>query len=564
MQVNVSKATQRNWKKLNVSDDNEKLVSRANKQKSTKQIIPKEYILDQDLFSFMEYVTTNFSNKPIADVIFNISEYLLKSQKLINKSHVKEILEQFKSQFKVKSITFNKMYTLKTEFHDILGAVYQSLMSEGDKNKKGSYYTPRSIVNDMIADVIVNDNESFLDPCCGSGAFLLSVKTKNPLNLYGIEKDPIAVFIAKINLILKYKDLDFIPNIICSDFLMNDEFFKDKTQFDFIVTNPPWGNKLKTITNLIDSKESFVQFFAKSYHLLKRSGYMNFLVPESILTVKSHKTIRDFILQNKDLHEIEKYYSSFSGVVTNSVTLKILKNKQTDTVIVKDKGEQYEVPYYSFYYTKHHVFSLLKSNELKIIEQILTKSKFNLETSDWALGIVTGDNKTKLLNKKLENSEPIYTGKEIDYYTLKPYKHYIIYNRSQLQQVAKDEFYKAKEKLVYKFISNKLMFAYDNSQSLFLNSANILIPKIPNMSTKTVLAFLNSKVYQFIYTKLFSDIKILKGNLSELPFPEIDEKLNNKLNSLVDGILYHNKDNKDEINQLICDVFKISPNEIKI
>ena len=27
MQVNVSKATQRNWKKLNVSDDNEKLVS---------------------------------------------------------------------------------------------------------------------------------------------------------------------------------------------------------------------------------------------------------------------------------------------------------------------------------------------------------------------------------------------------------------------------------------------------------------------------------------------------------------------------------------------------------
>ena len=416
----------------------------------------------------------------------------------------------------------------------------------------------------MKADVIVNDNESVLDPCCGSGAFLLSVKTKNPLNLYGIEKDPIAAFIAKINLILKYKDLDFIPNIICSDFLMNDNFFNDTTQFDFIVTNPPWGNKLKTTTNLIDSKESFVQFFVKSYRLLKQTGYMNFLVPESILTVKSHKTIRDFILQNKDLHEIEKYYSSFSGVVTNSVTLKILKNKQTDTVIVKDKGEQYEVPCYSFYYTKHHVFSLLKSNELKIIEQILTKSKFNLETSDWALGVVTGNNKTKLLNKKIKNSEPIYTGKEIDYYILKPYKHYIIYNRNQLQQVAKDEFYRTKEKLVYKFISNKLMFAYDDSQSLFLNSANILIPKIPNMSTKTVLAFLNSDLYQFIYTKLFSDIKILKGNLSELPFPEIDEKLNNKLDSLVDEILYHNKDNRDEINQLICDVFEINPNEIKI
>lgn len=40
------------------------------------------------------------------------------------------------------------------------------------------------------------------------------------------------------------------------------------------------------------------------------------------------------------------------------------------------------------------------------------------------------------------------------------------------------------------------MFAYDDTSSLFLNSANILIPNIPGMSTKTVLAFLNSSLYR--------------------------------------------------------------------
>ena len=95
--------------------------------------------------------------------------------------------------------------------------------------------------------------------------------------------------------------------------------------------------------------------------------------------------------------------------------------------------------------------------------------------------------------------EKIYTGKEIKPYFLEQARHYIFYQRQALQQTAKEEYYRAKEKLVYKFISKKLVFAYDNTGSLFLNSANILIPSIPNMSIKTVMAFLNTPLYQFLY-----------------------------------------------------------------
>lgn len=171
------------------------------------------------------------------------------------------------------------------------------------------------------------------------------------------------------------------------------------------------------------------------------------------------------------------------------------------------------------------VINVLSSEDIKILEKVKSLGKYNLGQSDWALGVVTGDNKNKLKKNYSVGYEKIYTGKEILPYRLKTPTNYILYDRKQLQQVAKDEYYRAKEKLVYKFISNKLVFAYDDSGSLFLNSANILIPNIPNMSVKTVLAFLNSELYQYMYIVLFSEIKVLKGNLIELPFPQISSEM---------------------------------------
>ena len=90
---------------------------------------------------------------------------------------------------------------------------------------------------------------------------------------------------------------------------------------------------------------------------------------------------------------------------------------------------------------------------------------------------------------------------------------------------------------MYKFISKKLVFAIDETGSLFLNSANILIPKVPSMSTKSVLAFLNSALYQYLYIALFDDCKILKGNLLRLPFPLIGKDQDYFLVKLVEDIL---------------------------
>lgn len=107
------------------------------------------------------------------------------------------------------------------------------------------------------------------------------------------------------------------------------------------------------------------------------------------------------------------------------------------------------------------------------------------------------------------------------------------------------------------------MFAYDNTASLFLNSANILIPQIPNMSIKTVLGFLNSELYQYLYCTLFSEIKILKGNLIELPFIGITQEQDNLISSYVQNILNGNDNYIINVQEEIYKLFNINDLQIK-
>jgi hypothetical protein len=185
----------------------------------------------------------------------------------------------------------------------------------------------------------------------------------------------------------------------------------------------------------------------------------------------------------------------------------------------------------------------------------------DLSHSQWALGIITGNNAKVLKDRPRKGLEPIFMGKDISKYGLKKASRYIKYNRADFQQCAKDEFYRAKEKLVYKFVSSHLCFTYDDQQRLFLNSANILIPKVDGMSIKTVLAFLNSGLFNFLYAKRFNDIKILKGNLSALPFPKISLEQDRQLTALVDRALHGDFSAQTEIDDLIFELYQIEKEE---
>lgn len=561
----VSCATIRNWQKLGVAKEN-KLQQRANKTLSTKKFIPIERCSSKEAGFFIERLVSLVEKKcwKIEDVLYTLIINLFEKNNITTKKSYHEFIKNYRCPLIAELLEID----IPKNEYDILGTIYQSLLTEGIKNQNGSYYTDRSVVEDMVGNFDLAHKKIFFDPCCGSGAFLLSLKNADPKCIYGADTDKNAVMIATANLMLKYLDYDFVPNIYVSNFLDNS-MFENQTamligKVDFIATNPPWGAVSEEIlTDNTEFRETATQFFVKSFSFLKKDGSMNFLMPVSVLNVKVHRNFRQYILEHGCLETIKLYDGQFTGVTTQYVSILFSKKQAAANVDFYVNGQVTTVALENFKNTENLVFMPVEDLDVKIIDKLKNKGRQTLKNSKWALGVVTGNNKQMLQLEKTISNEPIFTGKEIKAYCLSEPKYYLDYDRKNLQQVAKDEFYRAKEKLVYKFISKKLVFAYDGTGSLFLNSANILIPKIEGMSVKTVLAFLNSVCFQYLYIKLFGEVKILKGNLMELPFPEISHADDVFLTELVDKILCGDYQAQTDIDDWFMKYYLLTQSEIE-
>ena len=238
--------------------------------------------------------------------------------------------------------------TLPDNEQDFLGIAYQSILSEGAKNIKGSYYTPEWLIRECLNKI--DENSTFLDPCCGSGSFLIEASKiiKNPQNIYGYDTDKNACFISKINLIIRYKDIEFNPNIFNEDFILTEK----TSTYDVIATNPPWGaqggEKYRKIYPQISSGESFSYFIYKCAKSINKDGSMCFVLPESILNVKCHQDIRKYILDNFKIEKINFAGRIFTGVLSNVVVLTLKNSKPCGCIDIIDKDKKYTLKQ-SFY-----------------------------------------------------------------------------------------------------------------------------------------------------------------------------------------------------------------------
>lgn len=540
----VSNATRRNWERLNASSEG-RLQARANKTLSQKRFVPVERVRHGATTAWVETFVAFLLSSGIAieSALYALIVHAFKKHGIDSQKNVRDFLAEYAQYASLKVVEVLSACALPEDEFDIFGTIYQSYLSEGVKNEQGSYYTPEDIVKAMVSDWKVREGQYFLDPACGCGAFLLTVDSENPEHLFGMDTDPIAVMLAKANLLLRYCGIEFTPRIVVGNFLTEREkvkrLYEETHGFHYIATNPPWGTQGgdgRTVEE-IASGEASSAFYVQAAKLLADEGEVNLLLPVSLLNVRTHRDFRSYVLNHLGLEEIRVFANLFRNVVTKFAYVKASKRAPQPWVSYVEEGVRTTVARESFLQTEGLVFNRIVDLDQEILGAIRQKGNLTLAESGWALGVVTGDNKRKLHDRPLIGEEPIYTGKEVTRYCLLPARKYIRFDRSQLQQAAKDCYYRAPEKLVYKFIGRKLTFAYDDSASLVLNSANILIPKIPGLSIKAVLALLNSSIYQYLYITLFNEIKVLKKNLMELPFPQLTKKENKQLTALVDAVL---------------------------
>ena len=165
-----------------------------------------------------------------------------------------------------------------------------------------------------------------------------------------------------------------------------------------------------------------------------------------------------------------------------------------------------------------------------LLEHIHTLSYITLQDRvKFFLGIVTGNNDYHISTiKDSRHPDPIIIGKDVEKFRINFSNHYFKYNVSTLQQVAEQQCYLTRNKILYKFIGRHLTFAVDPHGSYTLNNVNGFIPLSPQLDPDVLVAILNSRLLQYIYETQFFTVKVLRGNLEKLPI-KIINSTNKKL-----------------------------------
>ena len=430
---------------------------------------------------------------------------------------------------------------LAEPFDDALGDRYEAMLSESYKNREGVFYTPMAIVDDMMREVKVNAKTRFLDPCCGSGNFLVKALEKgiDPQNLYGYDTDANAVAIARRR-IRALTGCD-APNVVCADFLQVSP--KLRIKFDLVFTNPPWGKKLpKTQRDRYarryqagTSNDTCSLFLFSVLSVLKSGGMTGLLLPDSFFKIAVFEDARKAVLQHTILRIKDNgkpFKNMYSAV---SLLLKQGKSDGNNTVICCLNHCEHLRSQQSFtWMPRHNLNYWTKPEEMQLVEQLLRQPHLTLKGhATWSLGIVTGNNAAMCRRSQRKGYKPVYRGKDILPGRLKAASLFLNPDDfTRYQQMASLDLLHAPVKLVYRFISSSLVFYCDTHQRYILNSANMLVldEDFP-LAARQLAETMNSRLTNWLFKQLFNTHKVLRSDLEILPLIT-DSALHRRFNLL--------------------------------
>lgn len=159
-----------------------------------------------------------------------------------------------------------------------MGTVFEELIrrfNEENNEEAGEHFTPRDVVTLMakllflpVADKIKSSTYSLYDGCCGTGGMLTVAEEELlqlakdsgkevSIHLFGQEINPETYAICKADLLLKGEgaEADNIVGGADKSTLSADQF--PSRDFDFMLSNPPYGKSWKTDLARLGGKKEF-------------------------------------------------------------------------------------------------------------------------------------------------------------------------------------------------------------------------------------------------------------------------------------------------------------------
>jgi type I restriction enzyme M protein len=211
---------------------------------------------------------------------------------------------------------------------DSISEAFQSFISSNMRGEKGQFFTPKNVM-DMCIDIIEpKPEDKIIDPACGSGGFLIQslrkIKGLSIENIYGIDKDEDLAKITRAYLAILGNGKSIIFNDDSLNLSFSTKNYIKDNFFDILLTNPPFGTKIKVkdteilkqydlghkfkIVNgkFIKANQVFNQvpqilFIEKSLKLLKDEGRMAIVLPDGVLSNPTHSYVVDYIKENSKI-----------------------------------------------------------------------------------------------------------------------------------------------------------------------------------------------------------------------------------------------------------------------
>ncbi len=550
-QFQISLATLSNWIRCGVIDNDfefdectprkiERLESRANRLLSLKRQRLYLGIKKKERKTLLDSSVDQFSGSclSLVDGVMALLYRLVVSASFVDEGCFYEFWAE---DAKTLGIDKNRLvavsqffanFTIDYQPDDFAGAFYQSISSVGDRSKLGAFYTPANLLD----TIKLREGETVYDPCCGSGGMLIALlhsKIESHL-IYASDIDPIALMICKYNLILFYKNLEMKAHLFVQDVLDWDK--KEVLNADRIITNPPWGSRLSNETKLrlqtkfpsLETSEIFVIALFFALQSLRTGGELHFFLPESFLNIGVHRGIRKYLVSLSNRYEIKLLGQAFPGVLSKAILFKA--THQSPELIVNGEHfsfQEINAPDYLF------PASTVGQGQVKQFDkaQNLHPEKWtNIQGhAQFGMGIVTGNNSRFLVSQTeyLSNSEafpcyPIFRGKNIIPFQILPTTEYLIWQPTLYQQTLPESSFR-RRKIVYRFISSKLVFAIDEGGQFFLNSGNFFIPD-GFYPWESIVTLFNSEVYQNYFSQKYATHRVLKKHIQQLPLPVLSSK----------------------------------------
>ncbi|NOT91785.1 TaqI-like C-terminal specificity domain-containing protein [Ferruginibacter sp.] len=206
------------------------------------------------------------------------------------------------------------------------------------------------------------------------------------------------------------------------------------------------------------------------------------------------------------------------------------------------------------------------------------------------------DRAAYLYDKKIaENYKPVLDGREIKRYQTNWAGKYLRYDVDAIHSCKREDIFTSKEKIFFRRVSSSLIGTLDNKEFYALNTL-IVMNKKENVgyNIKFILGVFNSSFINYYYSKFLKSTKkvfseIQARQIGQVPFPNLnlknknDKSLHDDVVKNVDQLLNLNEELKEvklaskvdqiqgridyceqRINEIVCQLYHLTPDDIKV